>query len=149
MEAEKSVLKFNNPQVLSVAFNLNPEYKEDSDGMKCKVDLNTQVFKRSKDKKAIVFLDLTINNVENPDDFEPNEPLTCNILMRGDFSWVKDTDENMVDSLLSISAPSLLISYARPILGNLTINAGFPEFQLPFIDMNNNQANIEEEIEEN
>lgn len=144
MEAKKSILKFNNPQILSVAFNINPEFEEESEKMKCKIDLGTQVFKNSKKNKAMVFLDLTINEIDDPKDFQPDEPLTCNIIIRGKFSWEEGVNEDIVDGLLSISAPSLLVSYIRPIIGNLTVNAGIPEFQLPFIDMNSNHANIEE-----
>ena len=71
-------------------------------------------------------------------------PFVINIIMASDFMWEDELEEVLVDRLLKANATSLILSYMRPIISNITNNSKYPVFNLPFLDMQNNEADIEE-----
>ena len=58
--------------------------------------------------------------------------------------WEDELEDMLVDKLLKANATSLILSYMRPIISNITNNSKYPVFNLPFLDMQNNEADIEE-----
>lgn len=46
---------------------------------------------------------------------------------------------------LKVNAPSLLLGYMRPLISNITNSSQYPTFNIPFLDMQENEAIFEEE----
>lgn len=44
-----------------------------------------------------------------------------------------------------VNAPSLLLGYMRPLISNITNSSQYPTFNIPFLDMQENEAIFEEE----
>ena len=44
-----------------------------------------------------------------------------------------------------VNAPSLLLGYMRPLISNITNSSQYPTFDIPFLDMQENEAIFEEE----
>ena len=104
--------------------------------------MNTSVEKPEKNpansdqNQAVVMLTLaTANDLE----FTENDACYLRITMKSKFVWQKDSyNDNEVDSLLKINAPSLLLSYIRPQVVSLTENSDIPTQHVPFIDFSQN-----------
>lgn len=64
--------------------------------------------------------------------------------MASDFMWEDELEGMLEDKLLKANATSLILSYMRPIISNITNNSKYSVFNLPFLDMQNNEADIEE-----
>ena len=56
--------------------------------------------------------------------------------------WEKDIDDHFVEELLKTNASSLLLGYMRPIVANVTGMTKYPSFNIPFLDMSENEAEI-------
>lgn len=80
-------------------------------------------------KKAIVALCLNIGKKDN------SAPFFLTLTIEACFESKDEAcTETAFKKLLDINAPSLLMSYARPIVALITSQAGFPALQLPFFD---------------
>lgn len=64
--------------------------------------------------------------------------------MKAEFKWEKNIESSLADKLLKSNAPSLLLSYMRPIIANVTGNSAYPAFNIPYMDMTGNEAIIQE-----
>lgn len=142
-QKNKSNFGFIPPTLVESIFIENPEYKGDFCSVKnLKFNLNTSVEKPEKNpansdqNQAVVMLTLaTANDLE----FTENDACYLRITMKSKFVWQKDSyNDNEVDSLLKINAPSLLLSYIRPQVVSLTENSDIPTQHVPFIDFSQN-----------
>ena len=142
-QKNKSNFSFIPPRLVESIFIENPEYKGDFCSVKnLKFNLNTSVEKPEKNpansdqNQAVVMLTLaTANDLE----FTENDACYLRITMKSKFVWQKDSyNDNEVDSLLKINAPSLLLSYIRPQVVSLTENSDIPTQHVPFIDFSQN-----------
>lgn len=61
-------------------------------------------------------------------------PFVCNVEMVGKFKVEEEVTPEFFQSLLDANAPALLMSYARPIVSLVTAQAGFPAFNIPFVN---------------
>lgn len=67
---------------------------------------------------------------------DDKSPFLIEGIMSAEFSWKDEIPKDMVEKLLKNNTNILLISYFRPVIANLTVQAGFPPFHLPFININ-------------
>ena len=81
----------------------------------------------SSENEAKVSLSMIINANEDPSPFE------VSFSVEAKFRW-KDFDVDTVSMLLSQTAPSLLVGYARPIVAMFTNSSGITPFNIPMID---------------
>lgn len=70
----------------------------------------------------------------SPECIEGEPPFDLNIVMMCNFSWSEEYDKDTITDLLMINAPSLLLSYMRPIVANITSNGMGTAYNIPFID---------------
>lgn len=78
-----------------------------------------------EDKEALVSLKLLIG------DKTEKQPFNITIVMSAHFICNK---EGFLNRLIETNAPALLLSYARPIVSLITSQAGYPSFNLPFMN---------------
>lgn len=97
---------------------------------------NTKIKRRINNNSAIVNFRLNIG--EDNDKF----PFYCVLEMESVFQWEKDIDDHFVEELLKTNASSLLLGYMRPIVANVTGMTKYPSFNIPFLDMSENEAEI-------
>lgn len=76
-------------------------------------------------KSEFQFTDPHIVNLE----FSVNEDFD-----EAKFKTEQKTSPEFFAKLLNANAPALLMSYARPIIAVVTARAGFPSFNIPFIN---------------
>lgn len=125
---ERSLFQFKNPTLDKLIYEENENFsKEEYHGLK--MDSSTKI-KKIDEENAIVFLELIIGDKERA-------PFYIDIMMKAKFTWA-DKMEQDVDKLLRCNAPSVLLSYIRPIVANVTSNSAYPTLNVPFINFSNN-----------
>lgn len=134
---KNSKFQFSNPNLTELIFKTNADFEQSLyKGMS--LESKTNVLKSKESNNAIVELKILVGKEEN------TYPFFVKATMNAEFKWEKELDEKTVDDLLKKNAPSLILSYIRPIIATVTNNSKYPVFNLPYIDMQNNIAVIEE-----
>lgn len=138
---KESIFKFKSPEVEKVMFVTNDNF-DDNKYEGITIGGRTQIQKAEKEPIAKVRLRVKIG------DKSEKFPFLIDIVIAGMFSWEEDTNEENIDALLRINAPSLLLSYVRTVIASITSYSKFSTFNIPFINMEDNEAEyIKEDTE--
>lgn len=79
--------------------------------------------------ESIVSLIITVGNKEQ------NCPFFVKLIIESKVTWaLDDILDEQLEYFLTKNAPALLLSYARPIVSNITGSSRFPAYDIPFID---------------
>lgn len=124
---EQSNLQFSNPRIEKIDFRVaKEEIKSDDLPISIEVECNAN----SDAKEAIVTLNLIIGEIDEQNIVKTSFYFNGNIF--ADFKW--DDKIKNPDGMLKVSGGTVLLSYIRPILANLTMQAGMKPLNLPFIN---------------
>ena len=122
-------------------FGINENFNEEEyEGVE--ISGITKVKKRNGKNEAMVEFTLEIGEKSS------TVPFYIDLTMKAEFKWTNDMRNEMLDKLLKANAPSLLLSYMRPIVANLTGSSKFPMFNIPYMDMSENEVEFEELVGE-
>ena len=120
MKLKESKFKFEKPILKRFSFNENEAF-EKKEELKIEIELE-------KEKTGGVSVILkTVNSNEIPFFIE--------IEMYSKFIWEEELTEEEIINALEINAPSLLISYIRPLVALVTGSSKYPAWNIPFLDM--------------
>lgn len=128
----KSGFQFKNPILTELEFGVNEEYIKKSN-CEQQININMEVHvKRQKD----------VNNAEvsltfNLGDKDKENPFYIIATEKADFRWDDDVKEEIVEQLLNQNAPSLLLSYLRPVIVQITSASPYDTFNIPFVNFTN------------
>lgn len=124
---ERSNLQFTNPHINKVDFRVN-DYEPDTDNMPISIEVKCEI--GQIEREAIVTLDLYVGKINE------NNKITTSFYFHGkisaDFSW--NNEIKNPEKMLKVSGGTVLLSYIRPLLANLTVQAGMKPLNLPFIN---------------
>lgn len=123
---KESKFQFKTPYLAELNF-VNSFWEDGEE----KVEMNNFFSIDITDKKqnsAIVELTLEVKK-ENL-----QMPFVLKIKYASEFMWEEDMEDAVVDKMLRTNAPALLLSYMRPIIANLTNAAGYPAYNIPFMN---------------
>ena len=141
----ESEFKFHAPFLTGLDFVLNPSYQH-KDGEACPISffMQTNVGRNPDSKEAQVVVTVRINqdNVGNRDE---EAPFWLTVSYSSRFSWEDDLSDEMVENLLKINAPSLLLSYIRPLVSQVTSVSPCPTYNIPYLNLNKMQEEIPSE----
>lgn len=124
---KESSLKFTNPSITHLVFDINSEFKE-KDAVSITNTFNVEVSKGKDESAAVVQLNIIVGDK----DFSKDVPFYFNITIGAMFSWDDVYDDETLQTLLSKNAPALLLGYARPIIANITESSPIPAYHIPF-----------------
>ena len=96
--------------------------------MPISIEMETEI--NPEPKEAIVKLNLIVGEID--DDNEVSTSFYFNGVIVADFKWNDEIDNP--DKMLKISGGTVLLSYIRPILANMTMQAGMKPLNLPFVN---------------
>lgn len=125
---KQSNIRFTSPFIKRIFYEINNEFQENDQPLNVDNSFNVRVSKDGEDNLAIVELDITLGNEELKD----NVPFYINMTVGAMFSWDNVYDNETVQVLLSVNAPSLLLGYARPIVSTITSMSPYPSYNIPF-----------------
>lgn len=130
----KSSFQFSNPVLTDFVLCLNEGF--DNQGNKevqIKMSMSVDVSKHETAKEALVGLTFEIGEKND------NTPFYIKATEKANFRWDEEIDEKMVDILLNQNAPSLLLSYLRPIVAQITAASPYEAYDIPFINFTKNK----------
>jgi len=131
-----SVFQFTDPSIIYVKFieNNGFEKKENED-----IEINASI--RIK-KGEISGNECSVNAIVTVGEATDKVPFLIETEITARFRWDEEKELN-IDAFLDQNAPSLLISYVRPIIAMITGSSHYPAYHLPFINFSNQQKNKE------
>lgn len=133
----ESKFRFKNPELSNLEFLINDEFNEDKfEGIDISGD--TKIARSKNSRTALVSFHLCLGAKND------SSPFSVDITMQSHFEWDESMDENLIDKLLKGNAPTLLLSYMRPIVSVITTNSKFHKFNIPYLDLQNNEAIVQE-----
>lgn len=118
-----SDFRFENPRLISIEFNLNKEARPDKT---YSIPQNISIKKAKEAKSAFVQMEYSCGD-------KGECPFFIKAVMEAKFLW-EDIDDDKIDAFLDVNAPSLLISYLRPIVSSVTSYAGITPLAIPFMN---------------
>lgn len=124
---KESKLQYKNPKMEYILFEQNQDYDENKD-LDMQMDSKIEINKSEECREATVALILEFGKDSS------NSPFYLKIASSSDFRW-EDIIEFDIDKTLKISGSTMLLSFLRPIIANITMQAGLPPFRLPFFDL--------------
>ena len=124
---QESNFQFKNPILKKINYHLNEDFDRDKFD---KIDLKfqTNVIGKKSEKQAIVKLRGEFGESNE------NFPFYIEIELEAPFKWTEDVPENVAKNLLRRNAPTLLLSYMRPIVAFITSQSGIVPYNIPYID---------------
>lgn len=132
---KQSKFQFSSPNLTNLSFQINENFESER-FESIKIDGSTRIL-RSQDNTAIVEFTLKIGEIS------VCSPFYVEATMKANFKWNEEIEENNLKRLLQVNAPSLIIGYMRPVIANITNMSEYPVFNLPFLDMQKNEAVFE------
>ena len=125
MKLKESKFKFEKPILKRFSFNENEAF-EKKEELKIEIELEKEIERKEKTGGVSVILK-TVNS--------HGTPFFIEIEMYSKFTWEEELTEEEIINALEINAPSLLISYIRPLVALVTGSSKYPAWNIPFLDM--------------
>lgn len=113
------------PKITKIRFDKTQEYK---DATNYHLNIKNRITEKTEESCKII-QSIIIYSLEN------NKPFTAEFEAECSFKWNKDLSEKKKEMFINYSAPSTILSYIRPILTQILIYSGLPDFRLPLVNM--------------
>lgn len=125
---KKSRFQFSNPHMTRAVFHINEGF---SGGDEIEIPTQITVHRKWNDDESSALIEL---EVEVGGD-DANLPFFVSMVYSATFRWEEDAlQEDMLEKLLSLNAPSLLLGYVRPAIAAITNLSKYPSYNIPFLD---------------
>ncbi len=125
---KKSMFQFKNPHIEKISFEINNNIPFEDD---IPLSVNVQTFLSNEENVALVKLFLTVGELD-----DNSKKLKNSIYFNGcivsEFKWEREIKN--VENMLKVNGGAVLLSYLRPILSSLTMQAGIKPLHIPLID---------------
>lgn len=125
----KSDFKFSNPRLIKLDFAINDKC-EDIERLSIEnlnISLNCHVNKKNEESAAVA-LEIKIGEKSE------EAPFLLHLVIGAGFKLERQIQGTDIDNLLQINAPTLLLSYARPMISSITAQAGMKPLNIPFFN---------------
>lgn len=125
----QSGFQFSNPIISKINYTLHPDFNNKTgDAISITNSFNTNIPPINKeDRNAVVELNISVGSED-----ATKEPFHIELTIGAAFKWDKPYDDETIQNLLSINAPALLLSYARPIISAITNMSPYRAYNVPF-----------------
>lgn len=130
----ESAFQFTNPSLIKLEFGINEGFcNSDSKEVNIKINMAVSVERSGDSNQARVSLKIELGERGTAN------PYYIIAIESANFKWNENIDEEKVDRLLNQNAPSLLLSYVRPIISQITGVSPFDTFNIPFMNFTNRE----------
>ena len=127
-----SAFQFKNPVLTELEFGINKDYfGQSNEEQQISVNMEVQVDRKNNVNEAEVSLKFRLGDKDN------ENPFYIFAIEKAEFRWENGLKDEAVEQLLNQNAPTLLISYLRPIIVQITAASPYDTFNIPFINFTN------------
>ena len=123
---KQSNLQFTDPHIERIDFRISENTINDN--LPVEIEVKNEI--NSNQYEAKVSLNLTVGAVD--DQKNVTTAFYFDAVISADFKWNEKISD--IHKTLKISGGAVLLSYIRPVLANLTVQAGLSPLNLPFVD---------------
>lgn len=125
-----SNFQFTNPSLLNLDYQINKDFAPNKNTSEIEVNFSTNcnIIKNEGSKEAIVELSISIGQKDN------SVPFYISATEVAKFKWNDEVDNEILEILLNQNAPSLLLSYLRPLISTITSAGPVGSYNIPFMD---------------
>lgn len=128
----ESAFQFTNPALVSMEYVINDSFEnEQNKEVSIQMNINVSTNSNREKNEASVVLKLEIGAKDS------SVPFYICARESAGFRWENSLDEELVNKLLKQNAPSLLLSYLRPIIAQITAASPFDTYNIPFVNFTN------------
>ena len=125
----ESMFQFTNPALTGLEFGLNQGFNsKENKEVQIQINMSVSVNRNESRNEAEVTLKIELGEKS------PEMPFFITALETARFRWGEEMEEALVNKLLNQNAPSLLLSYVRPIVAQITAASPFGAYNIPFIN---------------
>ena len=129
----ESLFQFTNPILTDLEIHLNEGFHgENNETVEIRTNMSVHILKKENMKEATVSLTIEIGETDD------NVPFYIKAKEQADFKWDESVADIMLDRLLNQNAPSLLLSYLRPIVAQVTNSSKYGVYNIPFVNFTSN-----------
>ena len=114
-----------------VIFKKNDDYIAPKEGTSVVFNYHSDIINRTEKQATIKFTFILFS-----EETLKNSPFYLSITEKGTFEWNEETDEDTINNLLEVNAPSILLSYMRSTISHLTAYSGYPALIVPLFNFN-------------
>ena len=126
---KKSAFQFKNPVLTELEFGINKEFSNQSnEEQQISVNLDVQVDRKKDVNEAEVSLKFRLGDKDN------SNPFYIIATERAEVRWEDELRDEAAEQSLNQNALSLLISYLRPVIVQITAASPYDAFNIPFIN---------------
>lgn len=125
----ESAFQFTNPSLIELEYGINEGYFCD-ENKEVNISINMSVKVEKKDVCNEARVSLTVELGGKGEEL----PFYVTAAEAASFRWKENLDQEKIDKLLNQNAPSLLLSYLRPIISQITAASPFGIFNIPFMN---------------
>lgn len=118
--------------VKDIQYRISDDYKPNQQSKVANM-ISTNYVRKPDECIALVDLHIELGSGDSE-----NPPFYLSLSIVAEFYWEEGCDEDTVNALLKQNASALLLSYARPVISNITSNSIMP-YDIPFIDFTKNE----------
>jgi len=126
----ESAFQFTNPALTYIEFNINPNFNTKYTEVQIKHSISVNITKNNDQARVSLICEIGEKNESCPFWIKAEE--------QADFKWNIELNSELVDKLLNQNAPSLLLSYLRPVIAQVTMSSPFGAYNIPFINFTKN-----------
>lgn len=124
---KQSNLQFSDPRIEKIDFRV---CQKESVFDNLPISIEVETASNPLCKEAIVTLNLLVGELNTNNQLIT--PFYFNGIIVADFRWNEEIQNP--DNMLKVSGGTVLLSYIRPILANMTMQAGLKPLNLPFVN---------------
>ena len=117
-----SKFQFKNPHIEKITFEINNDILDEND---IPININVQTIMADEKNAALVKLILIVGELED-DTHELKNSIYFNGCIVSEFGWENEIQN--VENMLKINGGAVLLSYLRPIVSSLTMQAGIKRY---------------------
>lgn len=128
---ESNFYMVKQPVIKKMEFLGNSNFIAKDNSLNVKIDIKIKKESSMIDKKAQVSLTINLNEKYNLEEV----PFILKAEILGQFIWKEEATREEIEIFLNSTAPSIMLSYIRPIISNVVTYSGFPAFIIPFLDL--------------
>ena len=124
-----SPFQFTTPVLSYLVFEPNETFDIQPDK-----EVQTQIKMGVAVKKSDVSPEATVSLTVEIGERDGESPFYIRAVESGNFRWEKELNDELVKRLLDQNAPTLLLSYLRPVIAQITIASPYGLQNIPFVN---------------
>ncbi len=125
----KSDFQMSNPVLRDVIFKVNNDFVSSESALQISISDAKDIIRNGENSAAVSYSVRVFD-----EEFKSEAPFFIEVSYSAVFKWL-DLRENEIEDILNHNAPAILLGYIRPLIAQLSGNAGFPPLHLPLLNL--------------